>query len=169
MLSEDLVFAQLASKSVNTADHQTKDDCASDRIWEDQAATKVICRVEVAEANGQDGDIAKIQGVWVAPALNSCKYRTPSAEPDEKHHGLKDQVTLLVGEGEMLRVMAQEIAKHIGHQYNGVEEIETGSNYCMPESLRVYLSRPWRDVYVHARLYAYQDATGEPKQDDGCW
>ena len=54
--------------------------------------------------------------VHIRPAFHFGEHGSASGKPKEEHHGLKYQVPLVIGQFEMLRIMAKKIAQHIQHQ-----------------------------------------------------
>ena len=67
---DDVVFAKLTGKLVDTANHQTKDDYSPNRERKHKASPSVGRRIKVAETNGENSHITVIQRIDVAPALD---------------------------------------------------------------------------------------------------
>ena len=117
MLLDDLVVTQLFCKSLYAADHQAKDDDATNRKRKYQAPAHVVTSVVVSKADRQNSDIAKIESIDVGPGLLSRSKDTGTArQPDHEHHGLKNQIPLIVGQLKVLRVMTEEVPLHINHE-----------------------------------------------------
>lgn len=94
--------------------------------------------------------IGVVQSIRISPALNLSEYCRPSRQPEEEHHGLENQRSLVVVEVKLLGVVAAEVAKQVDEQDYGAEEIQDGGKNGMPESLGVDFSRRhWGCVDVH--------------------
>lgn len=79
VFSQDIDGAELSGESVDGAHHETKNDCATDGIRKDEASTDVVGGSVVAETDGQDGDITKVQGVRIAPCWLDAGKDTSTA------------------------------------------------------------------------------------------
>lgn len=63
MVLDYIVMAQVLSELADTADHQTKNDNASDRIRKYKSPSNIVRRMKIAKANSENGNIAKVQGI----------------------------------------------------------------------------------------------------------
>lgn len=111
---DDVCRSEISSKSGQTRYNETKHDNPSDGIGKHQPAADVVGWVDVAEADGENGDFAKVQCVRVRPGeapaavvgFDGLEYYASRRKPDEEHHSLKDKSSVRIGEGKVLRIVS---------------------------------------------------------------
>nr|POE94389.1 hypothetical protein CFP56_16629 [Quercus suber] len=173
---DDLLGPQLGREAGDGADHQPEHDDAEDGVRKDQAAARVAGRIQIAEADGEDGDVAVVEGVDVAPVLvlravvrlDAREHGAAAGEPDEEQHRLQDEGALRLRQREVLRVVAEEVAQHVDHEDHGADAVHAGRDDRVPEALRVrLLGARRRDVGLHGHGDGDQDAGRHVPRDDG--
>lgn len=115
--------------------------------------------------------MAIIQRIRICPVLEPLIYPRTTGEPHKVHCGLEDERALVVVEVKVLRVVAQQVARHVGHEHDRAEHVRAGGEHGVPEPLAVDLARSdWGAVYAHAHRYRNElfcRAQGQKSVSDG--
>jgi len=130
--------------------------------------------MKVSKSHSQDRNIAEIQlmslehvrrqndgiktnGIYKGPALNFGKDGGTPSQPKEEQHSLQNQVSLLIAQLEMPRIMTEKVAHHVQHESHRRGKVQDGRDDGMPKALAVDLV--WmlgRYVFIHGYCDADQ-------------
>lgn len=146
--SSHLLFAAVEDERADRTNEETEDYDADNGVRKEETPTQVRIRSIVADADGQEGVVGKVDGVEELPTFDLCKHTGATYHPYHEANCLQHQRALARGEFEFSGVMALPCAINCYDHQGRNDEIEGRSIDGIVEGLRQSPSVVWDFDYM---------------------